>query len=94
MRIKVSYLVDSTVVTIEPLDDYTYIRNIKESFQIKKSSILVNSIKAKVVKNYSTSQIFHAFRRAGISEGSIQLEAIGGSSLIRYIISTYISYPP
>ena len=80
VRIKVSYPVDGTAVPIERLDDYTHTHNIEESFQIKKPSILVNSIKAEVVKNYSASQIFHAFHRAewmeewmGYVEGTLDI---------------------
>ena len=69
---------------IERLDDHTHTHNIEESFQIKKPSILVNSITDEAAKNYSASQIFHAFRGAGTHEGSQRLQAIGGASLTRY----------
>ena len=85
VRIKVSRLVNDTVVTIERLDDHTHTHDIEESFQIKKPSILVNSIKAEAAKNYSASQIFHAFHGAGTSEGSARLGKIGGASLTRYV---------
>ena len=55
VRIKVSRPVDGTAVTIQRLDEHTHTHDIKESFQIKKPSILANSIKAEVVKNDSAS---------------------------------------
>ena len=58
----------------------THSYNIEESFQIKKLSILVNSIKSEAVKDYSASHIFHAFRGARTVEGSEKLGAMGGSS--------------
>ena len=46
----------------------------------KPSILLVNSIKAEAVTNYSASHIFNAFRGAGTVEDSKRLEAISGSS--------------
>ena len=65
VRIKVSRPVDGTAVVIERLDEHTHTHDIEESFQIKKPSILVNSIKAEAVKNYSAAQIYHALRGVG-----------------------------
>ena len=83
VHIKVSRLVDGSAVVIERLDDNMHTQDIEESFRIKKPSILVNCVKAEVVKNYSPSQIFHALRGAGTAEGFERLGAIGGSSLTR-----------
>ena len=83
VRIKVSRPIDASNVVIERIDGNTHTHDIEESFRIKKPSILVNSIKAEVVKNYTASQIFHALRGAGTAEGSERLESIGGSSLTR-----------
>ena len=44
---------------------------------------MLNDIKSEVTKNYSPSQIYHAFRGAETHEGSQQLDSIGGSSLKR-----------
>jgi len=81
VRIKVSRLVHGTTVTVERLDEHTHTHDIEESFRIKKPSILVNYITAEAAKNSSASQMFHALR------GSERLEAIGGSSLTRYVTS-------
>jgi len=94
VRIKVSRPVDGTAVTIERLDDHTHTHDIEESFQIKKPSILVNSIKAETAKNYSASQIFHALRGVGTFEGSARLGEIGGASLTRYFRNEYRPPPP
>ena len=93
VRIKVSRPVDGTAVTIERLDDHTHTHDIEESFQIKKPSILVNSIKAETAKNYSASQIFHALHGVGTSEGSARLPEIGGASLTRYFQNEYCPSP-
>ena len=85
VRIKVSRPVDGSAVTIERLDEYTHTHDIEESFRVKKPSILVNYIAIEAAKNYSASQIFHAFRGAGTAEGSERLASIGGSSLRRYV---------
>ena len=82
VQIKVSRSVDGIAITIQQLDEHTHTHDIEESFQIKKLSILANSIKAKTVKGYSASQIFHAIHGAGTAEGSERLEAIGESSLM------------
>ena len=83
VRIKVSRTIDASNIVIERIDDHTHTHDIEESFQIKKPSILVNSIKAEVVKNYSAFQIFHALRGAGTAEGSERLKSIEGSFLTR-----------
>ncbi|KAF8428713.1 hypothetical protein EV426DRAFT_711386 [Tirmania nivea] len=87
VRIKVTRPVDGTTVTIERLDEHTHNHDIEESFRIKKPSILINSIKAEAVKNYSASQIFHALRGAGTHEGSERLQVVGGASLTRHDIA-------
>ena len=69
------------------MDEYTYTHDIEESFQVKKPSILVNYIANEAAKNYSASQIFHAFRGAGTAEGSERLAALEGLSLRRYVLS-------
>ena len=77
VRIKVSRPVDGSAVTIERMDEYTHTHDIEESFRIKKPSILVNYIATEAAKNYSASQIYHAFRGAGTAEGSERLANLG-----------------
>ena len=88
VHIKVSRLVDGSTVTIERLDEHTHTHDIEESFRVKKPSVLLDCIASEAAKNYRPAQIFHAIRGAGTAEGSERLEAIGGSSLTRYVTST------
>ena len=69
VQIKVTRPVDSSdsstlPITIERMNDHTHRHDIEESFRIRKPSILVAYLKFEASKNYSTAQIYHAFRGA------------------------------
>ena len=81
VQIKVSQLVNSQQVTIERSNNNLHTHSIEESFQIKKPSILLGLIKAEAEKNYSSCEIYHAFRGAGTHGGATRLGELGGSSL-------------
>ena len=87
VRMKVSRLVDGSSVTIERLDSYVHTHDIEESFRIKKPTILLEYLKSEAAKNYSTAQIYHAFRGAGTHKGSECLGELSGSSLKRQDIT-------
>ena len=57
--------------------------DIKESFRVKKPTILLNYIAIEASKNYFPAQIFYTICGSRTVEGSEWLTAIGGSSLTR-----------